>query len=189
MVQAEVYPDEVAVLLSGSPVMKIDKTSKIYKLSPFADERSVLRVDSRIGAATSVTYDFKFPIILPRYHRLTELLVDWYHRKFRHANNETIVNEIRQRFQIPNLRTVVRQVAKNCQSCKIRKASPVTPKMGPLPAARLEQCSRPFTYVGIDYFGPISVKRSRSLVKRWVALFTCLTVRAIHLEIVHSLTT
>ncbi|XP_055615090.1 uncharacterized protein LOC129761395 [Toxorhynchites rutilus septentrionalis] len=189
MVQAEVYPDEVAVLLSGSPVRKIDKTSKIYKLSPFADERSVLRVDSRIGAATSVTYDFKFPIILPRYHRLTELLVDWYHRKFRHANNETIVNEIRQRFQIPNLRTVIRQVTKNCQSCKIRKASPVTPKMGPLPAARLEQCSRPFTYVGIDYFGPISVKRSRSLVKRWVALFTCLTVRAIHLEIVHSLTT
>ncbi|XP_065084929.1 uncharacterized protein LOC135707131 [Ochlerotatus camptorhynchus] len=190
LVQAEAYPDEVGVLLNKNSATKnIDKSSMIYKLSPFTDERKVLCVDSRMGAASGVSYNFKFPIILPRYHRISELLVDWYHRKFLHANNETIVNEIRQRFQIPNLRTVVRQVSRNCQTCKVRKASPVTPKMGPLPAARLNQFWRPFTYVGIDYFGPISVKSGRSNVKRWVVLFTCLSVRAIHLEIVHSLTT
>lgn len=43
--------------------------------------------------------------------------------------------------------------------------------------------------VGIDYFGPYLVKVGRRAEKRWVALFTCLTTRAIHLELVGSLST
>ncbi|XP_058839077.1 uncharacterized protein LOC131694616 [Topomyia yanbarensis] len=48
---------------------------------------------------------------------------------------------------------------------------------------------RPFTYVGIDFFGPLAVKVGRSNAKRWVAVFTCLTVRAVHVEVAHNLTT
>lgn len=61
--------------------------------------------------------------------------------------------------------------------------------MAPLPPARLAAYSRPFSYVGLDYFGPLLVKQGRTNVKRWIALFTCLTVRAVHLEVVNSLTT
>ncbi|XP_065076806.1 uncharacterized protein LOC135700266 [Ochlerotatus camptorhynchus] len=61
--------------------------------------------------------------------------------------------------------------------------------MGQLPRVRITPFLRPFTFVGIDYFGPYFVKVGRSSVKRWVAIFTCLTVRAIHLELVFSLTT
>ncbi|KXJ81556.1 hypothetical protein RP20_CCG018949 [Aedes albopictus] len=61
--------------------------------------------------------------------------------------------------------------------------------MAPLPAARLASFERPFTNVGVDYFGPVLVKVGRSHVKRWVALFTCLTLRAVHLEVAHSLST
>lgn len=118
--------------------------------------------------------------ILPRYHRHTELLVDWY----LHGNNQTRVNQILQRFQIPNLRRVVRQIVRKWQSCKVLKASPVT-HPAPLLSSRLEQCGWPFSYVSLDYFGVIAVKRGRSLVKRWTALFTCLSVRAIHIEVVH----
>ena len=39
----------------------------------------------------------------------------------------------------------------------------------------------------MDYFGPIEVKRGRSRVKPSGCLFTCLTVRAIHVEVAHSL--
>lgn len=37
--------------------------------------------------------------------------------------------------------------------------------------------------------GPFEVKVRRSLVKRWICLFTCLTFRAVHCELTHSLST
>ncbi|KAI0218829.1 hypothetical protein LSAT2_029491, partial [Lamellibrachia satsuma] len=61
--------------------------------------------------------------------------------------------------------------------------------MADLPADRLIPDEPPFTRVGVDYFGPIEVKRGRCTVKRYVALFTDLKVRAIHMEVVDSLTT
>ena len=61
--------------------------------------------------------------------------------------------------------------------------------MAPLPESRLPLQSPPFSNTGVDYFGPMQVKRGRGTEKRWVCLFTCLTTRAIHLELVASLET
>ena len=47
----------------------------------------------------------------------------------------------------------------------------------------------PFTNVGIDCFGPFSVKHGRTIVKRYGCIFTCLNTRAVHIEILHSLGT
>ena len=41
----------------------------------------------------------------------------------------------------------------------------------------------------MDCIGPIFVRRGRSTVKRYGVLFTCLSVRAVHIEVVHSLDT
>lgn len=61
--------------------------------------------------------------------------------------------------------------------------------MGSLPAERLSAFTRPFSYTGVDCFGPITVAVGRRVEKRWGVIFTCLTIRAIHIEIVHSLST
>jgi IS30 family transposase len=44
----------------------------------------------------------------------------------------------------------------------------------------------PFTHVGLDNFGPLFATEGTSASKKWVSLFTCLTTRAVHLELVES---
>ena len=61
--------------------------------------------------------------------------------------------------------------------------------MADLPEERLIPGDPPFSYVGIDYFGPLLVKRGISTVKHYGSLFSCLTVRATHIEEAESLET
>jgi len=61
--------------------------------------------------------------------------------------------------------------------------------MATLPAFRITAYEPCFTYTGVDYFGPLNVKRGRSVVKRWGAIFTCLNSRAVYLEVATSLET
>ena len=58
-----------------------------------------------------------------------------------------------------------------------------------LPKERLTPDKPPFTFVGVDYFGLIEVKQGRPHVKRYRCLFTCLTMRAVHIEVAHFLDT
>ncbi|XP_058828497.1 uncharacterized protein LOC131688312 [Topomyia yanbarensis] len=194
MVQWETFPDELVTLTQNSKVpleerKPIEKSSAIYQESPMIDEFGILRIDGRIKSAESAPYSAKFPIILPKQHELTKLIINHYHHIYRHANSETVFNELRQRYYVPQLRAAVKRVARDCQWCKISKTRPKVPMMAPLPGARLASFVRPFSYVGLDLFGPLLVKVGRSQAKRWVALFTCLTIRAVHVELVHSLTT
>ncbi|KAJ8385750.1 hypothetical protein AAFF_G00182680 [Aldrovandia affinis] len=62
-------------------------------------------------------------------------------------------------------------------------------KMADLPEDRIAPDLPPFSHVGIDYFGPIEIKRGRAHVKRWGVIFTCLVSRAVHLEVASTLNT
>jgi hypothetical protein len=61
--------------------------------------------------------------------------------------------------------------------------------MSPLPIERLTINENPFTCTGLDFFGPIMITNGRKQEKRYGALFTCLTTRAVHLELANSLDT
>lgn len=189
LAQSESYPDEVMLLRKPSDLSSevIPKTSTLYQLTPWLDSNGILRMRTRIAACDYATDDAKNPIILARKHPTTSLIIDHYHRKYHHLNHETVINEIRQKFRIPHLRTCYKQVRSNCQMCKNQHAVPQAPYMADLPPSRLAAFTRPFTHVGIDCFGPIEVVVGRRVEKRWGMLVTCLTVRAIHVEVLHSL--
>lgn len=61
--------------------------------------------------------------------------------------------------------------------------------MADLPSDRVLPDDPPFTRVGVDYFGPFMAKRGRSLVKKYGVIFTCLAIRAVHIEVASSLDT
>ncbi|XP_062535266.1 uncharacterized protein LOC134204457 [Armigeres subalbatus] len=193
--QSDYYPDETRILLHNreeqqdNKRLNVEKTSPLYKLSPFIDEFGVVRMEGRTANASYATFDARFPVILPKDHPLTKLLLEDYHIRYGHANRETVVNEVRQRFHISNLRSSVDKVMKKCQRCKVMKCQPQNPRMAPLPEERLTPFVRPFSYVGVDYLGPLEVAVGRRREKRYVVVFTCLVIRAVHLEVAHNLST
>ncbi|XP_072019707.1 uncharacterized protein [Amphiura filiformis] len=58
--------------------------------------------------------------------------------------------------------------------------------MADLPSNRVKPDDPPFTYTGMDYFGPFNIKHGR---KRYGVLFTCMNSRAVHIEIADSMDT
>ncbi|XP_046869388.1 uncharacterized protein LOC124462036 [Drosophila willistoni] len=148
------------------------------------DENQLLRTRGR-----AENLNGQNQILLPYGHHITRLIVNWYHQEMHHTSHETCINRIRGMFYIPRLRVLYKGMRKSCQRCKNDSAMPVPPQMAPLPIARLAAYQRPFTYVGIDYFGPFLVAVGRRSEKRWGVIFTCLTIRAVHIELACSLDT
>ncbi|KAJ8000025.1 hypothetical protein DPEC_G00200530 [Dallia pectoralis] len=65
--------------------------------------------------------------------------------------------------------------------------------MADLPPDRVST-EPPFTYVGLDVFGPWSITARRTRggqanSKRWAVIFTCLSVRANHIELIEAMDT
>jgi len=102
---------------------------------------------------------------------------------------EYVTNELRQRFWIPNVRVAVKSAWNSCLYCKNRRSKPIIPQMAEIPLSRLQVGCRPFRCTGLDYFGPMEVTVGRKIVKYYGVIFTCLTTRAIHLELAASLST
>ena len=50
------------------------------------------------------------------------------------------------------------------------------------PSDRLQE-SPPFTYCGVDLFGPFTIKNYKKELKRYGVMFTCLCSHVIHIEI------
>ena len=96
---------------------------------------------------------------------------------------------LRQLYWIVKDSVTVRRVIGNCVFCKKRKAPVGQQLMADLPLGRLQVNEPPFLPVGVDYFGPFLVKQGRSQVKRHGCIFTCLSMRAVHLEVAYNLTT
>lgn len=157
------------------------------KLSPFEDENGIWRCRGR-AAKGDFVYDQRFPVLLGD-HPATRLLIAYYHHIGNHQNYFRCLNEIRGEFMIPHLRGLANRVIRSCQTCKVMKAHPVNPEMAALPKCRLAVGYPVFAYVGVDAFGPMEVTQLRRKVKRWGILFTCLTTRAVYIELVESMST
>lgn len=61
--------------------------------------------------------------------------------------------------------------------------------MANLPKERVLPDEAPFTNMGVNYFGPINVRRGISILKRYGIIFNCLTSRAVHPEVAYTLET
>ena len=99
------------------------------------------------------------------------------------------MNEIRSNgYWIVGCSSVVSAHIFRCVQCRCMHSHTQEQKMADLPEDRVEP-SAPFTYCGVDCFGPFHVKEGRREHKRYGLLFTCMASRAIHIEMLDNMTT
>ena len=164
------------------------KSSPLSQLDPFLDEEGLLRVGGRIKK-TSELYGVKHPLILPRNSHLSHLIASHYHKKAAHQGRSLTINAIRSAgYWIMGCRRVVTSLINKCTACIRHRGKAKGQKMADLPRERVEP-SPPFTYCGMDCFGPFIVKEGRKEVKRYGLLITCLAMRAVHIEVLDDMTT
>lgn len=178
--QAECFPDR-------------EKEKKLQRFSPQVDDDGLLRVNGRLHLAEELPFDTRHPVILPKDHPVTHLIITDAHQKLGHGSGtEHLLTELRSQFWILQGRRAVRTVVESCHGCRRRfSARPTGQMMAPLPTSRLALPLRAFERVGTDYGGPFITKqgRGKSRLKRYLCLFTCLATRAVHLEMAYSLDT
>ena len=182
LVQREVYVNDIETLKDQNTVKS---TSTLTKLKPCL-HNGVLRVGGRISGAP-MSFDTKFPMILPPKYHVSRLLISHFHERLAHAGQNHILARLREQFWIPQGRSPVRRVVRSCFQCKRQRAVTMQATDGSTTSYSHDSLRACFTHSGVDYFGPLSIKRGRAVVKRWGVIFTCFNSRAIHLEVTSSL--
>lgn len=83
----------------------------------------------------------------------------------------------------------MRKIRTERSFCRRYNGRMVEQQMADLSMQRTRPDYTSFTYVRIEYFGPIEVQKGQSTVKHWRVTFTCLSSSTVHLEIANSLDT
>ncbi|XP_015907537.2 uncharacterized protein [Parasteatoda tepidariorum] len=148
------------------------------------DRDGLLRVETKITSRKDLE-TFRFPILLPIKHDLVEKLIMDKHIELKHAGVQTLMSHLRESFWIIKTRKTIRNVVKNCVKCKRFSVKPLEAVSILLPEDRFRDAAI-FEIIGVDPCGPLLLKGDR---KCWVVLFTCSIYRAVHLEVVSSLST
>lgn len=185
VVQGESYKDELKAIAQGTP-----SKGPLAKLTPFTDSQGILRVGGRIRHSL-LSFDEKHPAILPSSSHFTKLVVEACHQRTLHGGVQLTLGAIRQQFWIPRGRALVKAVIHRCVTCVRWRAAAPQQLMSDLPRPRVTP-SRPFLHTGVDYAGPIMLRttkgRGHRAHKAFIAVFVCLSTKAVHLEVASDYT-
>ncbi|XP_069129352.1 uncharacterized protein [Argopecten irradians] len=188
--QRKFFTEEFEVLQTShddSQSPKLKGSSVLRKLDPFTED-GLLRIGGRLQRAY-LPYDTKHPLILPKDSVVSGLLIRDAHKACGHLGKNTVLAFMRQQYWTIGVRTRSESILSKCVICRKYRAPHCQQKMDNLPEERLASDEPPFSRVGMDFFGPFELKRGRSIVKRYGVIFTCLVIRAVHLEVAASLDT
>ena len=166
----------------------VDKTK--LNLNVFTDSKGILRSKGRINNAP-LPYETRFPIVLPRRHHISLLLVLKSHEIVKHNGVQETLTQLRSEHWIIRGRQLVKSILSKCATCKQLTGKPYdSPNAPPLPPFRVSDDAA-FSQIGIDFAGPLFVRdiysKDKQSHKCYIALFSCASTRAIHLELVPDL--
>ena len=160
-------------------------------LNVFLDA-GLLRCRGRLEHS-DLKWESKYPIYLPKEARLSLLIIKELHDNAHNCGINNLLAMLRQRYWVPQGRRTVKNAIFSKETrflhcIRYKLDAYKLPSEPPLPHQRVLQF-RPFLHIGVDYFGPIRVQGVNEEEKVWVAIFTCMSCRAIHMEVVPDCST
>ena len=185
-VQDVEFSEEIALLEKGCQLPRRNRLSTLY---PFVDpDDGLLKVGGRLQARSGSLSDHTmYPAILPKKAHLSLMLATRVHRESMHGGLQLCIGELRRNFWVISSRQLFRELIRNCTTCFRYNSRPLHQLMGDLPRERVTP-SQPFTHTGLDYAGPIASKSKDGTEKVYLAIFVCFSTKAVHIEVVSSLT-
>ncbi|XP_033228948.1 uncharacterized protein LOC117180562 [Belonocnema kinseyi] len=185
--QYEVSSSEIRALSKGK---QVDQKSSLFRLNPFLDD-GLIRVGERLDRAP-IPESQKHPIILPKNHHVTKLIIRDEHLKKLHAGMNATLYGVRETYWPIDGRNATRLIIRECVTCFRAKPREVNYLMENLPKTRLS-LTQPIFDVGVDFCGPFYTKehrhRNRTKIKTYVSVFVCFATKDVHLELASDLTT
>ncbi|XP_076382077.1 uncharacterized protein LOC117218271 [Megalopta genalis] len=185
LVQRECFADEIQDLSQGR---RVHRNSKLTTLDSFLDRDGIIRAGGRLKHA-NIPYSQQHPIILSRSHHITTLILRNEHVRNMHAGVRATLYSARQRYWPLDGRNQARRVIRQC----IRRFRANPPKTEYMTGRARVNEDRHFNNIGVDYCDPFYIKekkfRNKTRVKVYVAVFVCLAVKTVHMELVSDMTT
>lgn len=182
--QQQAFAQELKTLKEGK---RLPSSNHLFCLDPILRD-GVLCIGGRLKQS-SLSEELKHPVILPKDSHITVLILAHYHNKIFHQGRTQTQMELRANgFWVIGGSKLVAKLIHDCVQCRKLRRPTEEQQMAELPKERVE-VSAPFTYSGIDCFGPFLIKKARKEYKRYGLIFTCLSSRAIHIEMLEDLST
>ena len=160
----------------------------VKNLNLFLDDNDLIRCKGRLGNCDYLNNDVRNPILIPKQSFLTELFVARAHLDCKHLGMATTLATIRKMgLWVPQGRTVVKSFLSKCITCrKLNTFAYKYPKVNDYVSDKVTYC-RPFQNTGIDFTGSVSIKLGTEIVKMYILVYTCMNIRAIHLDLLPSM--
>ncbi|XP_044574077.1 uncharacterized protein LOC123258271 [Drosophila ananassae] len=151
---------------------------------------SKLTISDSSTTNSELPADVQHPIILPKSHRITKLILELEHRIHLHPGVSALF--VSERYWVFGARNLIRKITHDCLKCFRQRQHTSHQVMSDLPSVRVRQAF-PFANTGCDYAGPITLKvhkgRNPRKEKGYICLFVCLATSALRLELATDLTT
>ncbi len=168
----------------------MQRSSSILNLNPFINCNGVLHVGGR-QRNSKLKFCMRHPTILYGKHPVSKLLIRTEHVRLLHAGPTLVSAYLGRQYFFVGGCQAIRSVTHSCVMCWKKSARPRPPLMGQLLMERVTP-DLTFSKVGVDYAGPLLIKRGHTrkptVVMVYVAVFVSLLIKAIHLELVSDLT-
>ena len=163
----------------------VPKKFKFENLTPFIDEKGLIRVGGRLRNSDCPTL-MKHRYLIPKASPIAEMTIFDTHVESLHCGCQLVLSITRQHFWITSAKSVIKKLLKNCIICCRFSQKQSHQLMGDLPEERVNR-SMVFENV-VDVAGPFICKVSNEPFKTYAFIFVCMSTKACHIEHMLSMT-